>query len=129
MSITPVTVQPGEILWVPIRVTAEHVARGRRGVCGSCPIALATNERLIDSSCAVVRADEILIISMWPHYQEHFDHPLNGRPSDAIRHFDLTGAMEPFEFMFPLPAYLLKPETQQEAKHLEIERITAMPTP
>ena len=90
---------------VRIEVTAKDIREGKRGQCKYCPVALAVKRRFPDAACRVwgpAATDEYrgytveieggaeVPDSYWKKYR------LDEAASQAIRHFDGTGEMEPF---------------------------------
>ena len=116
-----VVIEGGEILWVPVSVTTKHIADGKQATCGACPYALAANGVLITGVYTEIFPGNFEIWSQG-HNRLLYEHPLTGEPSKKIAAYDLNGAMKPHAAMLPIPAYLLRPEVAQAAKHLELER-------
>lgn len=84
-----------------IRVTQDHIDRGRQSNCALCPVALALQEALGDP---LIRAG----VSRWGHFKDNegaFDWslPLPGAVGRFIVLFDACRGGEPFEFEIDKP--------------------------
>jgi len=79
-----------------IQVTQEHIDRGKRGSCGSCPIALAGKAAFPDYQI------EVGLTSMQFHDKLTFEHLfgiyLPEKASKFIDDFDAERRVTPFEF-------------------------------
>ena len=83
-----------------INVTAEHIAKGKRRDCQSCPVALAIRDALPDVGVVKV-GSEGLVLGNIPHLVE-LDLPK--AVADFIWYFDDSGLVKPFAFELDCPA-------------------------
>ncbi len=79
-----------------INVTAEHIAKGKRGKCEECPIALALN----DATKANWEVNGTHVYSLWANNQVTRRLPLE--VANRIARFDEQGEMDPFTFELPI---------------------------
>lgn len=102
---------------IEIEVTAEHIKNGRRGSCGSCPVALAILSKLkhipyhgsknVDINSVVVHVsyDIVRFYQNYPNTQE-----VTAPPPEVglfISKFDSASPVQPFKFKLAVPANLI----------------------
>ncbi|AMV25464.1 hypothetical protein VT84_13785 [Gemmata sp. SH-PL17] len=85
-----------------VRVTAEHIAEGVRGSCGSCPIALAIHDAIEDEYGSPLPAFTVFVSPSNTVFINRRPYPLREEVVAAAMKFDRTGEMEPFEFTLEL---------------------------
>ncbi len=90
---------------VKVEVTFDDVAKGERGDCRYCPIALALERVLTERALFVVDGRTISWAGPTVGAHGYVDLPESAR--EFIYVFDGAGDVEPFEFEIELPDKLL----------------------
>lgn len=85
-----------------IQVKQEHIDKGVQGKCGSCPIALAINENLVDGVISNVRYSRVDLVKNEVYLAEELWLPPEA--SRFIRSFDNGEQVQPFSFELEIPA-------------------------
>lgn len=78
-----------------IKVTQEHIDRGTKKACSTCPVALALREAT-GMECEVSTT-----IAFLPNNDNGIPLPIDAK--DFIRRFDAGTLVQPFEFELPIP--------------------------
>jgi len=85
-----------------MQVRQEHIDKGIREKCGSCPIALAINEHLVDGVISNVRYSRVDLVKNEVYLVEELRLPPEA--SRFIRSFDNGEQVQPFSFELEIPA-------------------------
>jgi|HubBroStandDraft_6_1064221.scaffolds.fasta_scaffold191766_3 hypothetical protein len=83
-----------------VRVTAGHLARGKRGSCSACAVALAVADAFPEA-CAVSMCAANLLVTL---IRQTVLAATPRRAADAMRAFDAGYPVEPFEFLLRIAA-------------------------
>jgi hypothetical protein len=93
-----------------IRVTEEHIRKGRAKDCRACPVALAIEDVVRPDLMVWVDSKSVELIDPGLVECNVFGARITDEVADRIQKFDFDGIMQPFAFDLDIPQEFLRGE-------------------